>query len=75
MKKKVLVATLREAAGSYPLAGDTTINGEKHPGVEMWTGLEAGFLSVSFQNKDVGIPLSNVKSLVWETECKSSGSK
>ena len=73
MKKKVIVATLKEAAGSFPLAGDQTLNAEKHNGIEMWTGVEPGFLTVYYQQREVGIPLANIKSLVWADETKPQG--
>ena len=67
MKRKVLAATLREVAGA-PLAGEQSLNSEKQHEIEMWTGLEPGFLTVYYQRKEVGVPLSNVKSLVWDKE-------
>jgi hypothetical protein len=68
MKKKVLVASLREAAGTYPIAGEVTLNSEKQPDIEMWTGIDGGFLTVYYRNMELGVPLSNCKSLVWEPE-------
>lgn len=68
MKRKVIVAFLKDSvnAPGAGVGGDTTLNAERHDGMEMYTGIEPGFLMVYHRKVEFGVPLSNVRSLVWE---------
>lgn len=72
MKRKVIAAFFKDTVTASPaFGGETTLNAEKHEDIEMYTGIEPGFLTVlhpALLNKEVGIPLSNCKNIVWEKE-------
>lgn len=75
MKKKVISVFFKDTITAPPVfGGESTLNADKWPGVEMHTGEEPGFLTVKYNDREIGVPLSNCKSLVWES-CKSTGQK
>jgi hypothetical protein len=70
MKRKVIVAHFKQALRCPPLGGSTFVNGEKQPGVELHTGIEAGFLTITYQGRDIGVPIANVSDLQWDKSDK-----
>lgn len=67
MKRKVESAHLKGPAG-FPIGGETSLYESKQPGIVMFTGIEPGFLTVHYKEKELGIPLSNVNAIVWEKD-------
>ncbi len=68
MKKRKVICVFFVNSITAPgaLGGEMTLNAERFDGIEMFTGVEPGFLVVLYRGKEIGIPLANVKSLVWE---------
>ena len=66
MKRKVITVFFREALTTPPLGGERGLNAEKFVGIELYTGVEPGFLTINYLGKEVGVPLANVKDLLWE---------
>lgn len=68
-KRKVLSAFfIHSLTAPGAFGGETTLNGEKQDGIEMYTGIEPGFLTVFFRGKEIGIPIANCRTLVWAAE-------
>lgn len=68
MVREVSFASFQSAAlAPGILHADQTLCIEKQAGVKMYTGEEPGFLTVYRDKKYVGIPIANIKSLVWKT--------
>lgn len=68
MRQKVTYAKLKEAATAPgALGSETELGKSKQVGLEMYTDEKPGFLTVYYKNLSIGIPLNNIRSLVWET--------
>lgn len=66
MKKPVSFVAFQSAVTAPPaLGGEISLSHTKHDGIEMMTGEDPGFLTIRYKGHEVGIPLMNVKSLVW----------
>lgn len=70
LRKVISVFFIHAVYGPGALGGETTLNAEKQEGIELYTGIEPGFLTVFYRGKEIGIPIANCKSLVWESELK-----
>ncbi len=67
-KRKVISVFFSESVTAPGVfGGEMTLNAEKLEGVEMYTGIEPGMLVVLCRGKEIGIPIANIRSLMWET--------
>jgi len=57
------------------MSGETTFNPEKHLGIEMYTGIEPGVVTVFYKNKECSVPMSNCKMWVYEGEKKEDANR
>ena len=62
MKRRVNVVSVINAMQAPPfITGETTIGvKERHPGMELWTGIEPGFITAFYKGAEIGIPMANV---------------
>ena len=71
MKRRVKHVAVINAVQAPPhITGETTLGvKDKQPGIEMWTGIEPGYVTVFYKNAEIGVPMANVRSLIWEKPC------
>lgn len=66
-KRKITYASFQSAVtapGAF--GGLSSLSTEKQSGIEMY--LDQGVLMVHYKTHDIGIPLTNIKALVFERE-------
>ncbi len=56
------------APGIIP--GSKTLNDSRDRGIEMYVGMDAGFLTVRWKGEEILVPLANIKSIVTMKEEK-----
>lgn len=76
MKRRVESLFLKDAifAPKMGLGGETTLNSEKQAGIEMFTGEEAGMVTIYHRGYETGVPISNCRNINWaQKELKIAG--
>lgn len=68
MKRRVKFVALINSIQAPPhIVGELTLGvKDKQPGIEMWTGIEPGFVTIFYKGGEIGVPMANVRDVIWE---------